>query len=236
MTKFVSDLNPSIPTLRTLSLRLCVNYANNFISLGDLPFVLVQPILQRCSATQLAALEDHSPHLREDTQEIWARHVTERFKLGVVQRNGEDWRDLYERCILEEGERLKCATARLRQKNGMIEEAKLRKRIVVIDPKKTVVVGVKRGFGGIARGGRVNLVSPSRKKNSLIEKARRDTSIAKMNYSSAPRFLMGKASAVSRSALRKPDGGKIRQGNVDDKVRREPAPANDRNVFGRTAP
>jgi hypothetical protein len=79
-------------------------------------------------------------------------HVAERFKLGVVKHDDEDWRDLYERGNLEEGERLKCATARLREKNGMIEEAKLKKRIVVIDPKKTVVVGVKREFGGRARG------------------------------------------------------------------------------------
>ena len=68
----------------------------------------------------------------------------------------------------------------------------------------------------------VNGVSP-KKKNSLIEKAKRDTSIAKLNYATAPRFSMARPT--------RPGGFK----NVHSvpKVRREPVPANDKNVFGK---
>jgi hypothetical protein len=144
MTTQTVDRNPFIPTLRTLALRLCILNANNFISLGDLPFLLVQPILQACSAAQLALLENQSPHLREDTQEFWARHVAERFKRSDERHDGEDWRDVYERLKIDEEERLESATARLRAKNGKIKEEKLAKRIVVIDPRKTPVSGIKR--------------------------------------------------------------------------------------------
>src|SRR5262245_34676780 len=106
--------NPLIPTLRACALRVCIANANNFDSLGDLPSVLVKPILHACSSAQLALLEDKSPHLRDDTQDIWQRHVAERFRVAYQKRGDEDWRGLYERLKSEEDERLEQATARLR--------------------------------------------------------------------------------------------------------------------------
>jgi elongin-A len=138
------DRNPFIPSLRSLALRLCVLNANNFVSLGDLPFILVEPILQACSATQLARLEDQSPQLRSETEDLWCRHVNERFRVFFEKKPGEGWRDVYERLKEEEGERLRKATARLDAKNGRIEKEKLARQIVVIDPTKTPVIGLKK--------------------------------------------------------------------------------------------
>jgi hypothetical protein len=64
--------------------------------------------------------------------------------MGVEKRDGEDWRDVYDRSKREESERLKNATARLREKNGKIKEAKLARQIVVIDPTKTPVLGNRK--------------------------------------------------------------------------------------------
>ena len=138
------DKATSLPTLRTLALRLCIVNANNFESFGDLPFILVQPILEACTATRLAYLEDQSPHLRPDTQEIWRRLVSERFKTQFERRDGEDWRDVYQRLKLDESERLENAAARLRAKSGKLQEEKMAKQIVVIDPKKMHVSGDHR--------------------------------------------------------------------------------------------
>lgn len=138
------DRNTVVPTLRSLALHICVINANNFSSLGDLPFILVQPILQACSATQLASLEDQSPHLAQDTQDIWYRLVKERFRLQFEKSENENWRDVYERLKSEESERLESATARLRAKNGKIKEEKMAKQIVIIDPKKTRVYGDRK--------------------------------------------------------------------------------------------
>lgn len=138
------DRNPRIPTLRALALRLCVMNANNFVSLGDLPCLLVKPILQACSATNLAHLEDQSPHLREDTEDLWQRHVAERFKQVYQKHEDEDWRGLYDRLKFQQSERLREATARLRAKNGKLKEEKLAKQIIVIDPKKTPVKGERK--------------------------------------------------------------------------------------------
>jgi hypothetical protein len=229
----VVDRNPFIPTLRASALRLCIINANNFVSLGDLPFILVKPILQACSATQLVLLEDQSPHLREDTQEIWYRHTTERFRSQFDKQENEDWRDVYERLKFDESERLKNATARLRAKNGKLKEEKLAKQIVVIDPKKTPVKGDRkrphpfRSKSRMSSSLKVVHGSPPQKRNSLIEKARRDTSITKMNYASAPKFSMTRPTGLTR-----PGGLRVTQ-NAQTKLRREPAPANDNNIFGR---
>ena len=230
----IIDRNPAIPTLRALALRLCVINSNNFVSLGDLPCVLVKPILQACSATHLAQLENESPHLREDTQDLWQRHVAEKFRISYSKRDDEDWRGLYERLKFEESERLREATARLRAKNGKLKEEKMAKQIVVIDPKKTVVRGDRKRVNPFAstsvkiRTKSLGHIPPQRKKNSIIEKARRDTSLSKLNYATAPKLTTPPrtpALGIKRKAiLPSPRNSAMK--------RREPAPPNDLNVFG----
>jgi RNA polymerase II transcription factor SIII (Elongin) subunit A len=142
------DRNPFIPSLRTLAMQLCVLNANNFVSMGDLPVLLIEPILQACLPAQLARLEDESPHLRAETDEMWARHVRERFRVAFEKNPAESWRDVFERLKLEEGERLKEATARLAAKNGRIEKEKQAKKIVVIEPPPVRNKKRSNPFGG----------------------------------------------------------------------------------------
>ena len=150
----------------------------------------------------------------------------------LEKEEGEDWRDVYERLKVDESERLKIATAKLRAKIGRIQKEKQAKQIIVIDPKKTPVTGrLKRPnpFGGIYAEGMklivANGVSP-KKKNMLMEKAKRETSIAKLNYAAAPGSSMSRPTGVTRS-------GGFKSVPSAPKVRREPAPANDNNVFGK---
>jgi len=63
--------------------------------------MLVNPILRARHPLQLAILEDQSPHLRPDTQDIPARHVSERFKGDFEIENDADWRDMSE--LTEDG-------------------------------------------------------------------------------------------------------------------------------------
>src|SRR5579859_8000775 len=116
----IVDRNPFIPTLRSLALRMCILHANSYVSLGDLPHTIVEPILQACTPTRLALLEDESPHLRADTQHLWEHHISAKFHFQVEKGTGEDWRDVYERLKSDESTRLEKATARLRAKNGKL--------------------------------------------------------------------------------------------------------------------
>src|SRR5579859_3182524 len=234
MDHHVVDRNPFIPTLRSSALRICVLHANNYVSLGDLPYVLVQPILEACTPNRLALLEDQSPHLRADTQDLWKCHISQKFHVQVEKREDEDWRDVYERLKLDESARLEKATARLRAKNGKLKEEKMAKRIVVIDPRKTAVIGERKRsnpFSSIfprgIRGLNVVHASSPKKGNSLIEKARRSTSMTKLNYAGAPRFSTARPTGSSPLAGSRPGL------NGFPKIGREPAPANNNTVFGR---
>jgi RNA polymerase II transcription factor SIII (Elongin) subunit A len=213
-------MNPSIPSLRSIALHKCILNANNIASVGDLPYLLIKPILQACSAAQLLSLETQSPHLIEDTQDLWRRHVSERFPTYTGAAYDGDWRGLYERLKAEEVRKLESASARLREKNGVLRREKEAKRIVVIEQPKRLPLGagVRKRFSVAQQG----VGSPQKKKNSLLEKARRDTSISKLNYAGATPF--GKSPTVGRL-------GRTVNGMV--KPKREPAPPNDRNVFGR---
>jgi hypothetical protein len=176
----------------------------------------------------LAQLEDESPHLREDTQDLWQRHVA-KLRVPYTKRDDEDYRDLYERLKFEESERFREATARLRAKNGKLKEEKLAKQIVIIDPKKTPVKGERkrlRPSGGTTVNGNVNAGhgEPPKKKNSIIEKARRDTSLSKLNYGITPKLSPRKPGFKSNSSL-------LSMRNPI-KPRREPAPPNDDTIFG----
>lgn len=225
------DRNPFIPSLRTLALQLCVLNANNFVSMGDLPLVLIEPILQACSAAQLARLEDESPHLRAETDTMWARHVRERFRVAFEKKQGEGWRDVYERLKLEEGERLKMATARLAAKNGRIEKEKLAKQIVVIEPplgprkKRSNPFGGKFSLSWIEYLTKLGHGAGPQKRNPIMEKAKRQTSTTKSNYASAPRF--GLTTTVSSSPQSKQGISRA------PAQKRPPAPPNDNNIFGK---
>ena len=62
-----------------------------------------------------------------------------------------------------------------------------------------------------------------------MEKARRDTSVTKMNYAATPKFSSTRPTGLIRPAVSQV--GRIGLA----KFRREPAPPNDNNVFGKTA-
>ena len=220
-------------SLRELALTRCARNANSFESLGDLPFLLIEPILARASASQLAHLEDQSPHLRDDTSALWHRHVVEKFKSDTLSRvEDESWREVYFRLKREGEEKLESAGARLREKKARLDAEKYAKRIVQIDPDKTPVVGLRKRTGAWgsstpAKKRKLTAVngSPPKKRNSIMEKARRDTSMSTLNYATAPpvsaRRPLSKFSGLAKAMP------------TTTKVRREPAPPNDNNIFGR---
>jgi hypothetical protein len=60
-----------------------------------------------------------------------------------------------------------------------------------------------------------------------MDKARKSTFITKMNYAGAPRFSPARSSNLGNSG-----GGRPGPSGLQN-LRREPAPPNDNNVFGR---
>ncbi|KAF8637363.1 hypothetical protein AX17_002862 [Amanita inopinata Kibby_2008] len=132
-----------IPSLVALCQRVAGAHVDSITSLGtQLPFILVKPILERCSAEQLLQLEETSPHLQDDTHEIWMDlcirkypTVVERYLLG--QEDGQDtWKQRYFNIQEAEAKRLEELGSRLRSQRQEADERKREREVKLINPPK----------------------------------------------------------------------------------------------------
>lgn len=84
MTTDVEIYNRRIPTLVQLCQRVATTHVDSITNLGDdLTYDLVKPVLERCCAEQLLRLEHASPHLQNDTPDIWRDLCHSKYPLAV---------------------------------------------------------------------------------------------------------------------------------------------------------
>ncbi|KNZ79340.1 Elongin-A [Termitomyces sp. J132] len=165
-----------VPTLVQLCQRVCASSIDSISGLGDeLRYRLVRPILERCNAEQLLRLEENSPHLENDTQDIWKRLCHEDFSLAIErysmgsEDNPRSWKDHYFFLREAEARRLEEASAKLRNQRLVAEERKKEREVKITDrlpPPKRQRTG---GWGS----------SPAPK--SLFQKTRSDASKLQKN-------------------------------------------------------
>ncbi|EIW84916.1 hypothetical protein CONPUDRAFT_162236 [Coniophora puteana RWD-64-598 SS2] len=130
---FDSDNPPSrVPSLVCYCQRVASSYVDSISSLGEeTRFELIQPVLESCTADTLLRLEQASPYLEDDTQDLW-KHLClktypmfkEQWTSGGAQDLGS-WRDQFFILRAAEAERLEKVGNKLR--NQRLEEAE-RKR------------------------------------------------------------------------------------------------------------
>ncbi|CAF0813386.1 unnamed protein product [Brachionus calyciflorus] len=70
---------------------------------------LVKPILEKATAKQLHNIEYYSPHLQEDTEELWNKLCEQEFKQVKPLDEDETWRELYYRLLDEREEKFRRA-------------------------------------------------------------------------------------------------------------------------------
>uniref|UniRef100_A0A915BSS0 TFIIS N-terminal domain-containing protein n=1 Tax=Parascaris univalens TaxID=6257 RepID=A0A915BSS0_PARUN len=103
-----------VPTLSTLCIRvLCANI-DAIEEVGDTPYYLLKPVLEKCSPEQLSFIERRNPHLMEDSDELWEKIVNRVFPKCVTD-NDETWRDCYTRMHVETERKLKMLSSRITQ-------------------------------------------------------------------------------------------------------------------------
>ncbi|KAG6837269.1 hypothetical protein H0H93_012274 [Arthromyces matolae] len=215
-----------VPTLVQLCQRVCVSNLDSISGLGEgLRYELVHPILERCNAQQLLRLEENSPHLENDTNDIWKELcysayplAVERYPKGSEHTSGS-WKEYFFFLKDAEARRLEEASAKLRSQRLEAEERKKEREVKITDrlpPPKRQRTG---GWGS----------NPAPK--TLFQKTRTDAS--KMHKNLFSRMLPpmppnGKTFAVQRKAsaadldFLPPTSGPSRV-TVNNVVRRVPA-------------
>ncbi|GFU40949.1 elongin-A [Nephila pilipes] len=129
-----------VPTLFECCTRILIENIDAIEYLGEVPYYLLKPVLERCTAVQLYAIEHYNPYLLEDTHELWERHCQKDFRSQKLQEN-ETWRDLYLRAFEEREEKLKNITANISaniSKSNPARQVKLAYVNTVVKPPRDV--------------------------------------------------------------------------------------------------
>ncbi|KAF4521953.1 hypothetical protein B566_EDAN009481 [Ephemera danica] len=85
--------------------------------MGYVPFYIMEPVLSRASATQLANIEHFNPQITGDTGDLWRTLVQADFKGAQRLDEDEEWRDVYKRSISEREDKLSLLRDRIKKNN-----------------------------------------------------------------------------------------------------------------------
>lgn len=124
-------------SLKDLCIQVAQKHVHDIDDIGDCPFELVKPILEKARPEHLIDLEEKSPHLKVDTQPLWKDHVLRDFGLELQKRNIlnniDDWRGLYGKLKKKRNAHYNVASAKLRSAYTKLEQSKQNKRIVPLE-------------------------------------------------------------------------------------------------------
>ncbi|KAF9370748.1 hypothetical protein CPB97_002499 [Podila verticillata] len=158
-----------VPSLKEACLSTLERYIDCIEDIGVTPYYLIETVLRKCNAEQLARIEDHTEDLHESTDELWYLLATNEYK---PLRDGSphydqsgDWRSNYEAAKQEERERFERVGAKLRQSYSRLDKNR-QGRSVIVDPNLRLPSVSVRSSGSGWSG------SAPRKPKTLFEKAR----------------------------------------------------------------
>ncbi|KAF8350518.1 RNA polymerase II transcription factor SIII subunit A-domain-containing protein [Amanita rubescens] len=129
-----------IPSLVSMCQRVAATHVDSITNLGpDICFRLAKPILERCSAEQLLQIEDASPQLQHETEELWMNLCSSKYpKMAQRYLTGEEdvpelWRDRYFSMQEAEARRLEELGSRLRLQRQEEAERKKEREVKITD-------------------------------------------------------------------------------------------------------
>ncbi|KAF5358331.1 hypothetical protein D9756_001365 [Leucocoprinus leucothites] len=140
MSDTETTTNSRVPTLVQLCQRVASSCVDSITTLGDdLSYPLVKPILERCTAEQLLELEENSPHLLDDTLEIWMQLCIRKYPTAVEKYLDDDlleprlWRERYKVLKREEERRFERLGSKLKAQRMEAEERKKEREVKLTD-------------------------------------------------------------------------------------------------------
>jgi elongin-A len=140
--------------------RTCIKHVAKVDNLGDLPYHLARPILQKVNKPdQLREIELNSSQIEGETEELWRRLIARDFpnweKKNYIPKNPRSWYKVYERYKREEKAEIAEAEAQLLATFGAIKNEAESKRSTIVSqqlmprlPKEGRIAGSRRaGLG-----------------------------------------------------------------------------------------
>ncbi|VDK53574.1 unnamed protein product [Anisakis simplex] len=103
-----------VPSLSNICIRVLCSNIDAIEEVGDTPYYLLKPVLEKCNPEQLTYIERRNPHLMEDSDEIWEKIVNRTYP-KCQTADDETWRECYTRLCTETDRKLKLLSSRITQ-------------------------------------------------------------------------------------------------------------------------
>ncbi|XP_060077689.1 transcription elongation factor B polypeptide 3-like [Ylistrum balloti] len=103
---------PEVYKLFDVCMKVLCNNIDSLEFVGGVPFTILKPVLEKCTAAQLYRLEDFNPHFLEESDSLWMNHCHKDFRLSKPEEM-ETWREHYLRKFDEREEKLKKISANI---------------------------------------------------------------------------------------------------------------------------
>ncbi|XP_069105535.1 elongin-A-like isoform X2 [Argopecten irradians] len=103
---------PEVYKLYDMCMTVLCNNIDSLEFVGGVPYEILKPVLEKCTAAQLYRLEDFNPHFLADTDPLWMNHCHKEFRLSKPDEM-ETWREHYLRKFDEREEKLKKISANI---------------------------------------------------------------------------------------------------------------------------
>lgn len=182
-----------MPSLFELCTRVLMDNIDALEYTGGVPYMILKPVLDKCTADQLLILEHFNPYLIEDTDGLWNFHCQKEFRTKK-REEWESWREMYIRCVDEREAKLRALTANIKQsqdKSLPVRQTKLAYVDSVVKPPRSIAR--KQQKNGYTPDSKSPLITPS-SRLSAIAQASSVGQVCVPNPS--PRASSGTSSAV----------------------------------------
>ncbi|KAK9465296.1 RNA polymerase II transcription factor SIII subunit A-domain-containing protein [Lipomyces arxii] len=222
------ESKPNQPlSLFRLSLNACFANSNRIMDIGDIRYDLVKPVLSEMGPNQLLTIEQNSPHIKPDSDELWTAILQRTFsqeeigEYNSIKKN-RDVRVQYAGMMKARARRIQKASDKVRAQYDNLQKDKQKKQIVALDIFQDPGEVRKR-----QRRIQQEKSSGALKKMSIVERARIETasnplfSPSNMQFRPADSYPVVSAEEAARRRQEKMDK---RMADAHQKTARQKTP------------
>lgn len=127
-----SKTRAQIPKLFEMCIRVLQENIDYLEITGGVPFDLLRPVLERAKPEQLQVIEYYNPYLLEESDVLWEPHCKRKWK-NKQPDEMETWREMYERCVREEEEKLSRLTKNIRHHQEITSNGVQKTKMAYVD-------------------------------------------------------------------------------------------------------
>ena len=100
MLSFRTGYFGTVPTLQQLCIYKLQEHVESIEECGNLPYSILEPVLERATWENLMRIEEFNPYLMADTGKLWEKFCHKNFP-KCEREEMESYREMFERCMEE---------------------------------------------------------------------------------------------------------------------------------------